>query len=335
MIGLLISVAALYFSLRGVRWADVGTAIQDANYALVALAALVLCISLLFRTLRWRVLFHPDRSLSRYHLFGSLNVAYLINNILPFQVGDLGRAYLVSELEGVSATRSLSTVVVERMLDVFTLLLFLLIVVPFVDIPDRARIPSLMLGGLVALAAVAMIVASLKQDAAMRLVDRLLVLAPVSVRPKLSEMAHNALRAFSVLSNPRIAAELISWSVVIWLTVGLVVFLGMEAFGIHEGFEAALFLVVATTFGFLIPSSPGAFGIYHGIVIATLEGFGVDHSLAVSYALVIHMVFYLPPMFIGVGFLWKERRLWQRTNFMDKLRSLRTDAATIDPAPSR
>ena len=127
VIGICVSAGALYLALRGVHWREVGTAAREANYALIAVAVVLLCLTVLLRALRWRVLFHPLTDLNPWYLFGSLNVAYLINNILPFNLGDFGRAYLLSELEGISATRSLSTLIVERLLDVVTLLMFLLV----------------------------------------------------------------------------------------------------------------------------------------------------------------------------------------------------------------
>ena len=170
-----------------------------------------------------------------------------------------------------------------------------------------------------------MLAASLRRALVMRLVEWLLLLAPPRARPKLTEMAHNALDALGVLSHVGIAARLVGWSVVTWLTVGLVVFTGMNAFGIEEGFAAALFVLIATSFGFLVPSSPGSFGVYHSIVIWTLTNvFEVDRHIAVSYALVIHLVFYLPPMAIGLAFLWKERQLWRSVNVMEKFRSLQS-----------
>ena len=325
-IGLAVSIGALYLALRGVHWHDVATAAREANYLLVAAAALLLCFTLLLRALRWRVLFHPLTDLNPWYLFGSLNVAYLINNILPFNLGDFGRAYLLSELEGISATRSLSTLVVERVLDVVTLLLFLLVLVPFVDIPSRARWSAAILAAVVATVAIVLIVLSRRRELAMRLVDFGLRFAPERFRPKLTEMAESALDGFSVLANPRLAIELAAWSAVTWLGVSVVVFMGTEAFSLDVGFAAAVFLVIATTFGFFVPSSPGSFGVYHAIVISTLTNvFDVGKNDAVSYALIIHLVFYLPPMVLGLGFLWKERQLWQRSSFLAKLGSFQRE----------
>jgi uncharacterized protein (TIRG00374 family) len=318
-----------------VHWREVGTSMQEANYALIALAAVLLCGSLLLRALRWRALFYPHHGLDIWYLFGSLNVSYLINNIIPLQLGDVGRAYLISELEHISTTRSLSTIVVERILDMLTLLILLLILVPFVNIPDWARAPSVLLAAGVGTAALMLVVASRHRGAVTRLFNRLLRIAPARFHPKLNEMLHSALDGFSVLANPRIAVELALWSAVTWLAVGVVVYTGTEAFNLNVGFGAALFLLIATTFGFFVPSSPGAFGVYHAIVISTLTGvFDVNRNDAVSYALVIHLVFYLPPMVIGLAFLWKERRLWQQTNLLAKLRTLQGDPAATEPSPA-
>lgn len=335
LIGIPISAAALYLALRNVHWREVGEALQGANYWLIGVAVALLGVNLAIRTARWGLLFFPAKHLRFYHLFGSLNVAYLINNVLPLQVGDLGRAYLISELEELSHSRSLSTILVERILDVVTLLLVLLVLVPFVDVPAWATTLSIVLG-VIALGVLGLIAAvTFNRDPAMKLIEWLSMFAPERIRPKLNEVAHNTLDGFAVLANPRVAALLVGWSLANWLTVGGILYLGMEAFSLGTGFSAAMFIVVATTFGFFVPSSPGSFGVYHAIVINTLENvFGVPRSVAVSYALVMHFVFYLPPILLGALFLWRERRMWQRSQLLDEIRLLQGGAKRVELADS-
>jgi uncharacterized protein (TIRG00374 family) len=247
-----------------------------------------------------------------------------MNNVLPFQVGELGRVYLLSELASISSTRSLSTVVVERLVDVLMLLFFLLLLVPFVPVPAGARIPAAVLGFGALAAALGLIAASRRRGPLPAIIERLLRLAPQSSRPKLRQMSDNAIQGFGALANPEVGARVLVLTAVAWSAIGLVHFLSFRAFGIELGYEAALLVVVATTFGFFFPSSPGSFGVYHAIAIGTLTSvFDLDRNLAVSYALVVHMVFYIPPVVIGVAFLWVERRIWQRTSFFDKLAELR------------
>jgi uncharacterized protein (TIRG00374 family) len=322
--GLAVSVIALYFAMRDVHWPEVREAIGEADYLLVALAVCLLMVVLLLRAVRWRLLFEPDASPRIGNLFGALNVGYLINNLVPLQVGELGRAYVISALEGVSATRSLSTVVVERILDIFTLLLLLIFVALFIDIPDGAVLPAALLGLGISGATVLLVLACLRQDALMALIDRLLLIAPARTRPKLREMVTSALVGFAILTRPAAAARLLGFSFVNWLLAAGVVYLGTRAFDLGLGFDAAVLLIIATSFGFLVPSSPGGFGVYHAIAIGALTSvFDVDRNLAVSYALVIHMVFYLPPVFIGAAFLARHRELWRGASLLQKLRELR------------
>jgi uncharacterized protein (TIRG00374 family) len=302
----------------------VRASIGEANYLLVGLAALLLITSIGLRALRWRLLFRPHATPGVVNLYGSLNVGYLINGIVPLQVGDLGRAYVLSELEGISATRSLSTVIVERILDVFILLLLLLALVPFLDIPDWAAAPAVLIGLVFTAVLIAIFLSVWQRPRMLSLVEWALRFLPAPARPKLHQVAATALDGFAVLTRPGTALLLFVFSGAIWLTVALLTYTGTRAFDLGVGFDAAVLLVVATSFGFFVPSSPGSFGVYHAIAIGTLTSvFDVPRHDAVSYALVIHLVFYLPPVLTGAAFLARRRELWRGSNLAAKLRSLR------------
>jgi uncharacterized protein (TIRG00374 family) len=322
--GIAISALALYLVLHDVHWPEVSDRIREADYGLLALAVALLLCSFLLKALRWRLILQRPPGLRVWHLFGSLNVAYFLNNLLPLQVGDLGRGYLLSELAGLSMTRTLSTILVERVLDVLTLLVILLALALFIDIPPEVRAPSIVLAVVFSVIGITIVATATRRALALTLIERLLRLAPPGPRPKLRSMADSALDGFAAVTSPRAALSLVAFSAAIWLTTGAVVYAGIEAFDLPLGYGPALFLVVATTFGFFVPSTPGSFGVYHAIVTAVLVSvFDVDKESAVSFALIIHLVFYLPPMALGPLFLWTERDLWQRASFMAKLRQLR------------
>jgi hypothetical protein len=322
--GIAVSALALFIVLRDVEWSEVLDRIQEANHGLLALAALMLLGTLVIRALRWRVILRVATPPRLWHLFGSVNVAFFLNNLLPLQVGDVGRGYLLSEIAGVSLTRTLSTILVERVLDVLTLLVILLALALFIDIPPEVRAPSIVLAVVFSGIGIAIVVTSRRRSLALSLVERLLRLTPHAARPKLGAMAESALEGFGALADLRTAPGLALFSVAIWLGTGLVVYIVIEAFDLPVGYDAALFLVVATTFGFFVPSTPGSVGVYHAIVTAVLVNvWDIDKETAVSFALIVHLVFYLPPMALGPLFLWLERDLWQRASFLDKLRQLR------------
>jgi uncharacterized protein (TIRG00374 family) len=298
--------------------------IQDANHGLLLFAVLILLSTFVIKALRWRLILRRPEGVSVWHLFGSLNVAYFLNNLLPLQAGDIGRGYLVSEIGRLSLTRTLATILLERVLDVLTLLAILLCLALFIDIPDEVRTPSLVLAAVFTSVGVAMVLVARSRSRAISLADRILQLAPPAARPKLRSMSESAIEGFSSLTDLRVAAGLVAYSAAVWSGTALVVYTGMEAFDLALGYDTALFLVVATTFGFFVPSSPGSFGVYHAIVTAVLVNvWSVEKETAVSFALIIHLVFYLPPMVIGPLFLWLQRAVWQPQAFMAKLRELR------------
>jgi uncharacterized protein (TIRG00374 family) len=321
--GIVISAVALYIVLHDVEWREVLDRIQKADDWLLALAVLMQLGTLAVRALRWRLLLRQP-GLPLRHLFGCLNVAYFLNNLLPLQVGDLGRGYLLSELDRLSLTRTLSTILVERVMDVLTLLGILLALALFVDIPAEVRGASLILAAAFGSAAIAIVITSTRRTLALSIVDRLLPLAPSASRPKLRSMADSVLDGFAAVTDARVAPAIFALSAAVWLSTGVVVYTGMQAFDLPLGYGPALFIVVATTFGFFVPSTPGSFGVYHAIVTAVLVNvWDIDYDLAVGFALVMHLVFYLPPMVLGPLFLWLERGFWERSTFFDKLRELR------------
>jgi len=322
--GLAISALALYLVLHDVHWSEVSDRIRGADYGLLLLAALLLLGTFLIKALRWRLILRNPPGVRIWHLFGTLNVAYFLNNLLPLQVGDLGRGYLLSEIGGLSLTRTLSTILVERVFDVLTLLVMLLALALFIDIPPEVRAPSIVLAVVFSSIGIAIVFTSTRRSLALSLTERFLRFAPHSSRPKLRAMADSALDGFAVVADPKAASVLFASSAILWLSIGLVVYTGTQAFDLPLAYGPALFIVVATTFGFFVPSTPGSFGVYHAIVTAVLVNvFDIDKESAVSFALVMHLVFYLPPMAIGPLFLWKERGLWQRAGFLEKLRQLR------------
>jgi glycosyltransferase 2 family protein len=322
--GIAISGLALLIVLRDVEWSAVLDRIQEANYGLLVLAAPLTVGTLFIRALRWRVVLKLATPARFWHLFGSLNVSYFLNNLLPLQVGDIGRAYLLSELAGVSMTRTLSTQVVERVMDVLTLLTMLLVLALFIDIPADVRTPSIILAVVFGSLAAALLITASRQQRALAIAKRLIRLAPAGSRPKLQSMAASAVEGLSGLSDLRTATLLLAFTIGLWLSVGVVIYTCFQAFDLPLGYGPALFIVVATTFGFFVPSTPGAFGVYHAIVITVLTSvFDIEKSSAVSFALVVHLIFYLPPMAIGPAFLWMERDLWRRSSFWSKLRELR------------
>jgi uncharacterized protein (TIRG00374 family) len=315
-IGLLISLGALLLAFRGLHWGEVGSALRDANYLLLLPAAVAMFFSLYFRAIRWGVLFHPRTDLRVGNLLGTMNIGYSVNNLLPLRVGEVVRAYLIGEAEGVSAVHALSTIVVERVLDVLTVVLMLILLLPFIDMPAWAATPAVVAGIVFLVLAVLLATLSLARQWALAVVDWCARLLPARYQARLRDGAEAVMEGFGVLRKPAVLASSVGWSFVSWFCSALMMYIVQQAFDLGVGFEAAPFVLGTTALAMLVPASPGYIGTFELVAIKGMENvFDVGSNAAASYALVQHAFMYLTPLVISAVYLWRERQAWRRIRF--------------------
>ncbi len=80
----------------------------------------------------------------------------------------------------------------------------------------------------------------------------------------------------------------------------------MLAFDIHTGYAVALLAVASVNLAGLIPASPGQLGVYEFFASTVLIATGVGEVLAVAYAIVVHVVIWLPVTLVGFFFLIRQ-----------------------------
>src|SRR5690606_15468982 len=106
-------------------------ALATARYGYLALAALCIIAFMLLRAVRWRFMLNSgrtdNRGVSYSKVFHIQNIGYMLNNLLPFRLGDVARAVLIGNVPPLSISQGISTMVVERLFD----LLFMVILFPF------------------------------------------------------------------------------------------------------------------------------------------------------------------------------------------------------------
>jgi uncharacterized protein (TIRG00374 family) len=308
IVGLAISVVALFVAFRGVDWGAVGAGFRSANYWLLLASFPFLMALLLLKAHRWRLLFHPDVNIGLLPAFGALTIGYMTGTILPLQLGEVARTYVLAETQGIKKMRVLSTVAVERVLDTLILLVLLAALIPFVDVPGLASIAAAiaLVALLVALAAIVLVVQD--RTRAEQWLDRIVLLLPSRMQMQARVWRSSILDGLSALSNTSTTLQVIGWTAASWFASAIAIYLMLRAFDLDVPVAAAPFLLVATTLGFFLPSSPGAIGVYDAISIRTLtEIFSVPHADAVSFALVAHAMYSLPPTILGAFFVMSHR----------------------------
>ncbi|WP_276367246.1 lysylphosphatidylglycerol synthase transmembrane domain-containing protein [Chryseolinea sp. H1M3-3] len=129
-----VTILLIYLSLRGLKvaegenkWDYLQRTWGNANKGwLIAMAVLSL-VSHVIRAERWRMLLEPVGYHAKLsHSFHSLMVGYLINLVIP-RGGEISRCYNLYKLDKIPVIESFGTVVVERVVDLFFLVLLIAI----------------------------------------------------------------------------------------------------------------------------------------------------------------------------------------------------------------
>jgi uncharacterized protein (TIRG00374 family) len=305
LIGLALSLVALWLAVRDVALSEVTKALAGANYGLVMLAFLAAMTATGATVLRWRLLLqpHPARTI---RLFSIFMIAHVLNVVLPAKLGTVVRAYLAGKAENINRAFVLGSVAVEKVLDSLIVVLLGVIIVPFVLLPEWLWQPGLGTGILFLALFLLMVLAGRHRHRVMSWSEGLWARLPLRRHLDLNQQLGSVLDSFAVLSRTDIRWPLWGWSVVTWGAGIMANQLTMMAVGIRVPVVAAVFLLVVLQIGTKLPSSPGNMGVFHYLVVLSLSVFSVEKDLALSCGLVLHAVVVLLPSLIGAFYLWRE-----------------------------
>ena len=131
--------------LHNIEIRRVASEIARARVEWLVLSLLAVFLSLAIRALRWQYLLEPLGVTSFANAFRATAVGFAASTLLPARAGEVIRPYFLARRERISATGAFATIIVERLLDVVTVLTLLASFV-FVFGRDMARKPSLFAG---------------------------------------------------------------------------------------------------------------------------------------------------------------------------------------------
>jgi hypothetical protein len=285
-------------------------AFTRVNYWVVLLAVPVIFFSHLLRAVRWRYLMDPIKRVDVASLFSALIIGYMANILMPAHLGELVRAYVLGKKREVSASSTFATIVVERIIDVFALLLlmvFALLLYPFPDWINRAGYA--MLVGTVGLFVFLIL---LKRYYAFfeRFLNLVFRPLPEGMQERLSRAVERFALGIVPLRSGWDYLVVAFLSVVIWVCYGFIIHLVLYAFdfvGLYRlPWWTSLVVLVVTTIGIVVPSSPGYVGTYHWLCQVSLAMFAVPAGPALSFAILVHGVNFLPVLIVGLILAYYE-----------------------------
>jgi uncharacterized protein (TIRG00374 family) len=312
LVGLGVSALFAYFAVRDVDFDVFWSALRSSDYWWLIPSLLVLAVAIALRAYRWQLLFPPTSRPPFRATLNAMLIGYFFNNVLPARAGEAARVVALRQSAGTPRAQAAATAITERIFDVVALLVLLFVAAPFLPEVGWLRRAIVAAGVLGALLVIAIVVLDRWRERPLHFVLRPLARVPRFSVERVESMAINASEGLRAMHRPELAVPAFALTMVSWLIAAFSFWLVMPAFGLGLGFGAALLVLITTNLSLVIPSSPGALGVFEAATLVALRAYGVDASQALSYAVVLHAVNFFPYLATGLFVLHGHVREFAR-----------------------
>lgn len=302
-----VAISALFIGLflRATHPREIGHALEQANYWYLIPAGAVLFVAICARCVRWSVLMRPIADMSPARLFPYAIIGYMANNLLPARAGEVVRAYVLGEREGVSRMGTFGTIAVERLFDGCTLVLLLLLSGSIVGFENgRLQAIAIVSTVLFVIALVVFYLLTLSEERAMRVMHRLAKLLPARFEEQAEHIAEQLVKSFRSVHDFRSLALVVLFSVLAWTIEGTAYAIIGLGFDLNVSFWHYLLLLSASNLAIIIPTFFGGTGPFEWATKLVLRGGGVAAGTASAYAIVAHAFVLVPTTIIGLLIFW-------------------------------
>lgn len=303
-----VTVVFSYIALTGIDLKVAWHALLNCDYWWLLPALVAFGLGNLARAQRWRSLFARGRRPPFGTVLNAMMIGYFYNNILPARAGEAARVVVLTSRSEAPPVEIVGTVVLERLYDVISILVIFFVAEPWLPPVSwfrAAAVTAIVLAIFIGMVAAAL---AIYGDRPLRLLlrpfRRFSLLSGERLDRTVSELAYG----LSGLRNRGVALEAFLWTIAAWMLSALCAYLVSLAFHLEVPFVCGVLVVVAVGAGMILPSPPAAVGVFEGAALIALKAYGVPHSEALPYALVLHLVNFVPFVIVGVVLLQYNAR---------------------------
>jgi uncharacterized protein (TIRG00374 family) len=315
VIAIVIMAVSMYLALRKLDLNLLWKELQSANLLIALIPVPIMLLSHWIRAIRWKTILNPIMKVnSTMNLFSAVMVGYFFNNVMP-RGGEVMRPYVYAKREGKSFSTIFSTIVLERLLDILTLLfLMALALMVSKDTIMNAFPEGSNWNNLIYLLTIGCVVGILCLYPPIMnwLLHKLVRPINEKIYLRLTDIFEKFIKGFRILRTPSMYFKVIFESLLIWACYAIPMYVHFYCFGfsseISLHFTDALFLLVVSGIGVSIAPSPGGMGVFHYVVaFAVVAMYGITKEQATAYATINHAVNFAVQVLFGFGFFLRER----------------------------
>jgi uncharacterized protein (TIRG00374 family) len=274
---------------------------------------LAVCVLTIFgfwvRAVRWRFFLQGDQRVSTDSLFSATMIGFMANNILPFRLGEFVRPWVLSRREKLPNSMLLATIVVERVIDMITLLVLFGLALVLNPIREHTEAAGIMhLGATIMISlSVALIVFMVAAERNRGLARWFLRFLPAAVRERAGRLLDRFLDGCALFRDPLKLVQVLALSLGMFLCYAVA--LGITGWSMHLTqlpWYSGLVMLVVTAIGIMVPAAPGYVGTLNYACKIGLALYGVSPAAASAYSWFYFLSQWLPITAVGLYYLHRE-----------------------------
>ena len=272
-------ILAALFSMSG--FSEIFSILKNVSFFWLLLSCGAILSTFILRTWRWSVLLRTaGYVVPRDTVFKCIMFGWLLNYLLPARVGDIARGVALKTTERAPLGMSLSTIVLERAIDMVTLA-FLLGISAALFFPEKFLMLEIIAIG-IALALILLLLLIYKFD--------YLIVGKLKNRfSSIKESIQLLKQGLDELyKNPQAIALCLFLSVPIWLFEISSIYFASKAINFDLSFPFATVSGIAAFIAQVLPLTPAGIGIHEGSITGVLALLGISTEIGTSIALVDH-----------------------------------------------
>ncbi|OGW47863.1 MAG: hypothetical protein A2Y66_02160 [Nitrospirae bacterium RBG_13_41_22] len=306
-LGLIVSITLIYFAFKNINLSGLMEIISKTNILILFATIPVFLLSYLLRAFRWRWII---QDLKNGVGFGSITSALFIgtavNNLMPLRAGEVTKAYIIGKKENVSKSAIFATVLLERIIDGLTIILFLLFVILFHPLEGQMQYSGIFITVVFFGALVFFYALLVKKEKTLIATGRLMFFLPGKYRKFIMRKMEYFVAGLMILKNLGKLALLFLLSITIWLVELATFWMVAASLGLEIPLLALVLALVLINIGIMLPSSPAYIGNFEFFGITALASFGIANIEAASFSVVLHAFVFSVLVIFGLFYMWKE-----------------------------